>query len=924
MQREISEQPRSSLVATNRSQKGPNQGLALNSSKKQNNKEKPKSKQISSGSKDRKSLRSLKSSSKKVSKKKKRSSKKLEKKQGNHKKVTKRLSKLSKKLKQKLESQRNNKGKHGKEFDQSLASKISEAKNSILKLDNFIRLKSSPDIGGSAARRVQTEGNEHSEGNKYIEKYFKIQKSFDQKIYNFGQSQKNLDNTKQNNGYYSSRTYLDSSKKRFSRKKRKSGNSKEEFEEKLQKARASANNLHRVKEGGDGGGGIGHLRRQKQQRSQSQYGSPMGDKEYVKINRFFGGKMNRELMKESIETQLGAFKQKIFDTNKSGKEKGKKSKKSQNEGVSKPGHVRSSSRVYHEGKKVGHKRRMTSLITGGVKGGGETSKPVFENEQIMSNLEDFIALKRAQGEQEDTIESHQPKKFIQKRISDSPIIKQFGEAQNKNIQDMRQIFDRLGQGKKTHRKKMSSPNFRTLYLMNQSQEKGDKTLVLGVGKGPNFESFGSGSQISRQKNNQKIGQANERDGQGNSIVVIDQMKKGFRDAGYGHKKGSDHWFLERGGFPLKGEIEDTGNFGSKNGSGQLTKSVGSRINNPGSSIKRKLKEKPKLPQSHRGPLAASKKKQSYSNPKHTHSKSKNFSKYLQKNYMEDFGKKIDFSIFKSLNLSGGKKQSKNDFIETLETEHPRSYPSKQPMILKMSDFKKPKHQRYLSMKGLPGADIALRSKFSKYPDEATTLKNRQIAPSHHFKSFEQKSKIISKFNANTSESRHSQTFHKPLIKAKTPHIKTTSKMRNRINPSKISDQKSGPVFSYAVNTFKNFENLIDEDRVAIYFNRLFGQKKVKGKQKQYRKCVLDYAFFGLYEGVGGNFCANFFKEHLHRRLLVNPKISSDVEGAVRSAIHNVQKEYFKVCEQVGVSRETATSASIFFSLGKESLESDKI
>jgi len=267
-------------------------------------------------------------------------------------------------------------------------------------------------------------------------------------------------------------------------------------------------------------------------------------------------------------------------------------------------------------------------------------------------------------------------------------------------------------------------------------------------------------------------------------------------------------------------------------------------------------------------------------------------------------------------------------IKNLEKAQKKNFEEIRKIFDKMSEGKKT-HRKILSSTNTLKQPMSNQKQISSFPKG----QNSNIFKSLDFQSSIQPKQKQKKVQKNTKKN---QISHQRYMSMNLPKPDFTP-LNNKNHPKlvikglkspKTSKQKSGPISSFSVNSYKNFENLIDEDRVSIYFNRIMRNKsKNENSGKKISKVLeyLNFSFFGLYEGFNGNFCANFFKEHFHKTLLRKLEKASDgmVYGSIKESISDVQKEYFKACEQVGVGDMTSTSASIFFTLGnfqKNSIE----
>jgi hypothetical protein len=269
------------------------------------------------------------------------------------------------------------------------------------------------------------------------------------------------------------------------------------------------------------------------------------------------------------------------------------------------------------------------------------------------------------------------------------------------------------------------------------------------------------------------------------------------------------------------------------------------------------------------------------------------------------------------------KYGSSPLIKNIENSQKQNLREIKKIFEKMSEGKKTHRKVFSSARLKPEQKIMEHS-----PNKKESIRSFKSQPksskAHIFKSLEFRSELIkskdlekkTKPIPNSHQRYMSMNLPKPDVMSSfitNPSTNLTQNKKLGIKSPKLSKQKTGPVYSYSVNSYKNFDNLIDEDRVSIYFNRIPLQQHMIGKIVKKIEFT-NFSFFGLYEGFNGNFCANFFKEQLHKALSLKLE-SQRVYEAIKEAVSDVQKEYFKACEQVGVSDLTSTSASIFFTLG---------
>ena len=82
-----------------------------------------------------------------------------------------------------------------------------------------------------------------------------------------------------------------------------------------------------------------------------------------------------------------------------------------------------------------------------------------------------------------------------------------------------------------------------------------------------------------------------------------------------------------------------------------------------------------------------------------------------------------------------------------------------------------------------------------------------------------------------------------------------------IDPAKHSKQKNHMIQSYAANTHSGLVRNYNEDRVSIILNI------VRPENKKHIQDWPDCSYFAIYDGHGGDKCAEYLRDNLHQ--LVN-------------------------------------------------------
>ena len=81
--------------------------------------------------------------------------------------------------------------------------------------------------------------------------------------------------------------------------------------------------------------------------------------------------------------------------------------------------------------------------------------------------------------------------------------------------------------------------------------------------------------------------------------------------------------------------------------------------------------------------------------------------------------------------------------------------------------------------------------------------------------------------------------------------------------AKFSAKRNGIVAAYGANTNQGIVRNYNEDRVAIILNIMRPKSKPPKPGQTWPKC----SFFGVYDGHGGNSCADFLRDYLHQFII---------------------------------------------------------
>lgn len=97
----------------------------------------------------------------------------------------------------------------------------------------------------------------------------------------------------------------------------------------------------------------------------------------------------------------------------------------------------------------------------------------------------------------------------------------------------------------------------------------------------------------------------------------------------------------------------------------------------------------------------------------------------------------------------------------------------------------------------------------------------------------------------------------------------TNPLRN-FEKAKYASKTHGLITSYAANTHQGIQRNYNEDRVSIILNMTKPINK-PSTTKEWPKC----SYFAIYDGHGGNQCADFLKDNLHQIIITQESFPMD-------------------------------------------------
>ena len=111
---------------------------------------------------------------------------------------------------------------------------------------------------------------------------------------------------------------------------------------------------------------------------------------------------------------------------------------------------------------------------------------------------------------------------------------------------------------------------------------------------------------------------------------------------------------------------------------------------------------------------------------------------------------------------------------------------------------------------------------------------------------------------------------------------------NNFYPGKVSTKSYGPIMAYAANTNQGIARDYNEDRVSIIIN--INQPNNKNKEN----IVWPKAsYFSIFDGHGGNKCAEFLRDNLLKLICDNDFFPNDVDKAIKYGFNEADKLFLE-------------------------------
>ena len=115
-------------------------------------------------------------------------------------------------------------------------------------------------------------------------------------------------------------------------------------------------------------------------------------------------------------------------------------------------------------------------------------------------------------------------------------------------------------------------------------------------------------------------------------------------------------------------------------------------------------------------------------------------------------------------------------------------------------------------------------------------------------------------------------------------------------PTKCSVRENGFIMGYAANTNQGIIRDYNEDRVSIVLNIM--QPPTKKDVENWPKC----SFFGVFDGHGGNTCADFLRDNLHQFIIKDAQFPQNPRQAIINGYKKAENYFLDTVEAFAQGR----------------------
>ncbi|KAL4506059.1 hypothetical protein ABPG72_013820 [Tetrahymena utriculariae] len=163
---------------------------------------------------------------------------------------------------------------------------------------------------------------------------------------------------------------------------------------------------------------------------------------------------------------------------------------------------------------------------------------------------------------------------------------------------------------------------------------------------------------------------------------------------------------------------------------------------------------------------------------------------------------------------------------------------------------------------------------------------------------------VSSSYSNASSQNLAQKQSQEIVKKENPALSGIKQ-----EPSKFSQRRNGIISAYAANTNQGLVRKYNEDRVSIILNIVRPNYK---KTENWPRC----AFFGIYDGHGGAFCADFLRDHLHQYVISDENFPESPRQALINGFAKAEKEFIERAEQFNPYDKSGSCAIVVLLVGE--------
>lgn len=112
--------------------------------------------------------------------------------------------------------------------------------------------------------------------------------------------------------------------------------------------------------------------------------------------------------------------------------------------------------------------------------------------------------------------------------------------------------------------------------------------------------------------------------------------------------------------------------------------------------------------------------------------------------------------------------------------------------------------------------------------------------------------------------------------------------------TKSNEKSKGIVEAFGICTTQGISRNYNEDRVSVILNVMKHSEdgSTPNSMTSNRESIIPHSsYFSVFDGHGGNKCANFLRENLHQYILNDSNFPTNCDQALRSGILKAESEF---------------------------------